>query len=690
MDIKIGIEKECLVFDDNLKPVDIDIDNLAQEYTVDFANHQLEVVTQVKTSSNEVTIELDKLFKDKYFLNKNIWPLSIPMIDNKHVLHNKVDSEYRNKLAQKYELDKMLNSGVHYNYSNSQLTTKEDYFQLAQKIFEFMPIIIQFTSFSPFAHKPTNGLEKVGKNYGFKNSLSLRASEGYGYANGNNIKLDFQSFAEYEKSKLDIIQKGLVIDEREIYSKIRLKTENNKNYIELRFLDLNPFTINGISEETLILLEVALDYLTTKNLNSFNYELTEKQVEQMTLNGRDKTISLKIDNKQKTVSEHTNSFLETLINYTAVNTYKEVLYKLKVKYNTDHLDIDLMCDQLVSEAMTLQQFGIQHMHKVNIFNELLPHLDMELSTKLIINEAQNRKYDVTIESESQNIIKVSNDEKFEYIIQATKTNLDPYASVLLMNDKYMTKKILAENKICVPQGIKLQRNETLTKQFIGDIVVKPLDTNFGQGITICDGENQEEVNDAIKRAFAYSDEVIIEQFAKGDEHRFLVINGNVESIVTRKNANIIGDGVHTINELINQKNNSELRGFGYKRPLEKIVIDDDLKNVIKKQGYELESIVVQNEKVLLRSTTNVSQGGDSYEVYDIIKREYKKVAIKAAKVLGVKICGVDMIIDFETGKYSIIEVNFNPALHMHMYPFKGKGRNVAKKVLDALFEKENN
>lgn len=686
MKVMVGVEKECLIFDEKLEPVDLDIDNLPEELTVDFANHQLEVVTNPRPSALSVHSYINQLLSLDYFEGLQIWPLSLPMATNKNVLHNKLDKAYRDGLAVKYGIDKMLYSGIHFNYSNELLDTPEQYFKLIQNVYDYMPIIMQFTSYSPYAHSDLGGLEQIGQNYGFKDSLSLRASERYGYSNGLDVKLDFQTYERYLASKHYAVTAGGLVDEREIYSKLRLKEASGKSYIELRFIDLNPYIPAGISEETLVFIESCLNYLSTVSNDSYDYRLIEQQIEEVALHGRNRHQLLTIGGTTSTLFDHTVQLLDKLVELSTINTYTQSLKILKLKYINNQLDIDVMCRTIEQQNLTLQQFGENNIHIKSKFNVLYPELNMELSTKLVMKEAEKREYQVSVESESQNIIKVTSGNHSEYLIQATKTNLDGFASVLLMNDKYMTKKILDEHGISVPQGIKLKKGDEFNFSFNTDVVIKPLDTNFGLGISICDGQDHDAVVAGCLSAFEYSDEILIEQFAPGQEYRFLVIDGKVESIVTRKNANIIGDGESTIEQLIEVKNSSSLRSRGYKTPLEEIIIDDDLLRVIDSQGYSLNSVVELSTKVLLRDTSNVSQGGDSHEVFDLIPEHYKQIAVKAAEALRVKICGIDMIIDFEQKQYAIIEANYNPAIHMHMYPYSGRGRDVASKVLDVLFK----
>ncbi len=682
MKINIGIEKECLVFDQEMQPVDIDVANLPDDLTVDFANHQLEIVGKINNETHCTDVYLNKLLSHPYFIGKRIWPLSIPLDENENVKHELVDGNYRNYLADKYGIEKMLYSGIHFNYSNELLTTELDYFNLMKKIYVYMPIIMQFTSYTPVLHKEQKGLEPVGKNFGFENSISLRNSREYGFSNDENVVLNYDSLDSFKQSKLDIITKGDIMDEREIYSKIRLKYAGS-HYLELRFIDLNPFIPSGISSEQLIFITEVLSYLSKTDV-SFKQDIIDSNIELVSLEGNNKQLQLDIDDRLRSIKDHTLYLFDQIITNCENESKKNILNELKWKYQNQLTDFDLMKKQL--SDITLMEFGLENIHVKEVFQPIYPDLDMELSTKLVMQAALNKGFEVQVESKSQNILKISNGEKSEYVIQATKTNLDGYATVLLMNDKHMTKKILEQNNIPVPKGILVKKDEPFNLDIIGLVVVKPLDTNFGLGISIVDSEDKNSLNEAVKTAFSYSDEIIIERFISGEEYRLLVIGDEVVSIVTRKNANVTGDCQKSIEQLIEEKNSSSLRGIGYKRPLEKIIIDDDLIRVLKNQGYDLSTQLDCGQTALLRDTSNVSQGGETYEVSNQIPDKYKQYAVQAAKALGAKICGVDMIIDLHTGDCAIIEANFNPALHMHMYPYSGRGVDAASKVVDLLFK----
>ena len=147
--------------------------------------------------------------------------------------------------------------------------------------------------------------------------------------------------------------------------------------------------------------------------------------------------------------------------------------------------------------------------------------------------------------------------------------------------------------------------------------------------------------------------------------------------------------ISSIAQLIAKKNQDPLRGKGYKTPLEKIEMGQAEAMFLETQALDFNSVPAKNQQVFLRENSNISTGGDSIDFTDDVHVSYKQLAIEAAKALNVKVTGLDMMIDdiytpANKGNYSIIEMNFNPAIHIHCHPFKGKNRRLNEKMLDAL------
>jgi glutamate--cysteine ligase len=327
--------------------------------------------------------------------------------------------------------------------------------------------------------------------------------------------------------------------------------------------------------------------------------------------------------------------------------------------------------------------------------------NLELSTQILINEALRRKINVDILDKKENFIKLKRGTKVEYIKQATKTSTDSYITALIMENKAVTKHILNENKIKVPEGtIYNDLNEARIDYDLfkkKSVVVKPNNTNFGIGVSILkDNNSKKDFIEALKIAFNHDKSVIVEEFIEGKEYRFLIINDKVVGVLHRIPANVKGDGIHSIEELVIEKNKNPLRGKSYKTPLEKLNLGDIEQDYLKMQGKNINTIPQKDEVVFLRKNSNISTGGDSIDFTDEVNDVYKKIAISSAKAVGTKICGADIIIKDihekpDDNNYSVIELNFNPALHIHAYPFKGINRYPEKYVLDLLgFEEEHN
>ena len=150
---------------------------------------------------------------------------------------------------------------------------------------------------------------------------------------------------------------------------------------------------------------------------------------------------------------------------------------------------------------------------------------------------------------------------------------------------------------------------------------------------------------------------------------------------------MIGDGHHTLEELVEIKNRHPWRGEGYKKPLEKINLGDVEREYLDAQGLGPSSILPKNQQVFLRKNSNISTGGDSLDFTDEMPQVYKDLAEKGAAAVGAQICGLDLILpDWRNQKsnaeYTILELNFNPALHIHNFPAQGKNRHVETFVLE--------
>ncbi|PJZ40384.1 bifunctional glutamate--cysteine ligase/glutathione synthetase [Leptospira kmetyi] len=318
--------------------------------------------------------------------------------------------------------------------------------------------------------------------------------------------------------------------------------------------------------------------------------------------------------------------------------------------------------------------------------------DLEISTQIVIRDALNRGLEVEVLDRKNHFLRLKDSKgNVQYVKEASKTAIDSYMSFLVMENKTISKIVMYESGLDVPPGDSFAEADAAfsfwQKNSDRKMVVKPVTTNFGIGITIlAPRASEEDAKKAIKIAFNHSESVIVEEFAEGNEYRFLVIGNESIAVCNRIPANVTGDGIHTIEELVSIKNEDPRRGVGHVTPLEKIQLADTELDVLHQSGFRKDSIPSKDQKVFLRKNSNISTGGDSLDVTDLAHPYYKELAVKAAASVGAKICGVDIILkDLEKkGDYRILELNFNPVLYIHNYPYEGKNRDVGNKILDLL------
>jgi cyanophycin synthetase len=315
------------------------------------------------------------------------------------------------------------------------------------------------------------------------------------------------------------------------------------------------------------------------------------------------------------------------------------------------------------------------------------------STEAIVKEAEARKIPWLLLS-ARAMVQLgygANQQR----IQATLSNNSSILGVELACDKEATKTILKDAGVPVPRGTVIYYLDELENAIedVGGypIVIKPLDGNHGRGITI-DINSWEEAESAYDLASAASKtrSVIIERYYKGNDHRLLVVNGKLVAVAERVPARVIGNGQSTIEELIEETNLDPNRGEGHDNVLTKISVDRTSLSVLKRQGYQIDTVLKQGEIAYLRATANLSTGGIAIDRTDEIHPENIWLAERVAKIIGLDIAGIDVVTPDITKPLKevdgvIVEVNAAPGFRMHVAPSQGLPRNVAAPVLDMLF-----
>ncbi|WP_198971060.1 cyanophycin synthetase [Xylophilus sp. ASV27] len=276
-------------------------------------------------------------------------------------------------------------------------------------------------------------------------------------------------------------------------------------------------------------------------------------------------------------------------------------------------------------------------------------------------------------------------------IQAAELDSTSAVSESIAQDKDLTKKLLHAAGVPVPLGRPVRSAEEgwAVAQEIGlPVVVKPQDGNQGKGVTV-NLMDREHMDIAFKAAAEYGD-VIVERFLPGYDFRLLVVGGKMVAASRRDPPQVIGDGVHTVRELVDAVNRDPRRGDGHATSLTKIRFDDIAVLRLSTQGLGPDSIPATGQRVILRNNANLSTGGTATDVTDDVHPEVAARAVAAAQMVGLHICGVDVVCEtvlkpLEEQSGGIVEVNAAPGLRMHTSPSYGKPRAVGDAMIDQLF-----
>jgi len=276
--------------------------------------------------------------------------------------------------------------------------------------------------------------------------------------------------------------------------------------------------------------------------------------------------------------------------------------------------------------------------------------------------------------------------------QATITCKTSSIAVDIACDKEQTKQMLDLASIPVASGdicVDEEDLEDTIKKIGYPIVLKPLDGNHGKGASI-NVTNWEDAVEGLEHAKKYSRRVIVEKYITGFDFRILVINNKLVAAAKRVPAHVVGNGKNTIQELIDETNLDPRRGYGHENVLTEITVDRDTEDLLEKLNFTLETIPQKEEIVYLKSTANLSTGGTSVDVTDMLHPENIFIAERISRVIGLDICGVDIMAENLTQPLKenggvVLEVNAAPGFRMHLAPSEGLPRNVAAPVVDMLY-----
>ncbi|WP_343498987.1 cyanophycin synthetase [Achromobacter denitrificans] len=277
-------------------------------------------------------------------------------------------------------------------------------------------------------------------------------------------------------------------------------------------------------------------------------------------------------------------------------------------------------------------------------------------------------------------------------IQAAETDRTSAISESIAQDKDLTKMLLDAAGVPVPMGRSVTTAEeawAAAEELGGPVVVKPRDGSQGRGVAV-NIETRERVIQAFEAAEEISSEVIVERYIPGHDFRLLVVGGALVAASRRDPPQVTGDGQQSIHQLVEQVNADPLRGDGHATSLTKIRFDDIALATLQKQGFDADSVPPSGTLIFLRNNANLSTGGSATDVTDEVHPEMAARAVSAARMIGLDICGVDVVAEsvlypLEDQHGGVVEVNAAPGLRMHLNPSFGKGRAVGEAIVANMY-----
>lgn len=690
----------------------------------DFSEQQLELITPIAPSTREVRRLLGAITDvtgRSISREELMWPLSMPpqiQEDEIEIAHleNAYELRYRQGLAEKYGKRLQTISGIHYNielgkdlmtvlFEVSGFESLKDfknalYLKLARNFLRFRWLLTYLYGATPLAEagfydNPPEALVR-----------SLRNSH-YGYANEEHVHVSFSSLESYISDIEAYVESGDLSAEKEFYSPVRFRgqkqnrdyLEQGITYLELRCFDLNPFDVLGISQETLDTVHLFLLALLWLD------DLTDSDAQLQAAYALNDAIALAHPLTPLPAEADSSLLLQAMEHviqhFNLPDSYHQLLAQVKATLADPKLTL---AGQLLPhiEKNSLSTFGLAKAREYRDYAWTAPYVlkgyeKMELSTQMLMFDALQKGLHLEILDENDQFLKLWHGQHVEYVKNGNMTSKDNYVIPLAMANKTVTKKILAAADFPVPTGAEFSSLEEgmayypLIKN--RQIVVKPKSTNFGLGISIFqEPANLEAYGKALEIAFSEDAAVLVEEFIAGTEYRFFVLDGQCEAVLLRVAANVVGDGQHTVRELVAIKNDNPLRGRDHRSPLEIIELGDIELLMLDQQGYGPDDILPTGIKVDLRRNSNISTGGDSIDVTESMHSSYKELAANMAKAMGAWACGVDLIIPDssaistkEKPNCTCIELNFNPSMYMHTYCAEGPGQSITPKILAKLF-----
>lgn len=320
--------------------------------------------------------------------------------------------------------------------------------------------------------------------------------------------------------------------------------------------------------------------------------------------------------------------------------------------------------------------------------------NLHSNQKIVIYEMLKRGIDVEIFDERNEIIRCTYGNHVEYLYDRD-SSITPYNMSIIAGNKAYTKRILEDNNISAPLGVSFLSSDytsiLASAKAIGyPVTIKPVNGSHGFDV-YTNIENDKELLESLNKLIKSRGVVpiLVEEYFDALEFRIFITKNKDYAVLLRDCAYVIGDGIHSIEELIESENYRRMHPRC--NALCEIIIDDEMTRFLSKKGINLKDVPKNDEKVYVRPNSNVAMGGVCVDYTDKVHPSVIDIAYKTLESFpGLPYIGIDYMtnsIDQEQNEdsYRIIEVNTIPGVHMHFRPAIGESRNIAEYMVDMIF-----
>jgi cyanophycin synthetase len=327
--------------------------------------------------------------------------------------------------------------------------------------------------------------------------------------------------------------------------------------------------------------------------------------------------------------------------------------------------------------------------RVEEFRQFAERRALPIQDRAILDAARAR--DIPVTRIAGRIVQLGHG-RLQQRISGTQTSRTNGIGSMLAANKDYARRVLAGVGLPVVayERVDRRRAAVAAAERIGfPVVVKPNNANMGRGVSV-GMKTVREVREAYTRAREYDRSVIVERFVAGTDYRMLVIDGELRAAAKRVPAHVVGDGAHTIEDLVAEANRDPRRGAGQRSSWTQLELDEQSDRLLAELGYRRGSVARQGELVFLRRNANTSSGGTAVDVTDQVHPHNRDIAERAARSIGLDIAGVDLLVpDISSSMREqggvICEINSRPGIRKHLWPAEGSPRDVIAPIIDMLF-----